>query len=49
MTPIYYTTDEIRRLIDALRRDCDIRDPQQRTGYLTALCDLNSKLYDTGT
>ena len=30
--------------IDRLRRECDIRDPERRLGYLTALMDMTSAI-----
>lgn len=35
---------EIIQQLDRLMRNCDIRDPARKNGYLTALCDVRSAL-----
>lgn len=38
-------TATLTRIIDRLREECDIRDPQRKNGYLTALLDVQEEIW----
>ncbi len=39
-------TITVTRILDRLRRECDIRDPQRKNGYLTALLDVQKEIWE---